>query len=439
LLDLIVRWLHLIAGIMWVGNSMLFNWLDRNLVRRAGTGVAGGTAGTGGTGGAAEAPKPAGPEAGDDASRHVGETSRHVGETSRHVGEIWMVHSGGFYQVEKKFLAPSQMPPILHWFKWQAYTTWMSGVALLVIVYYLGGGALLVDPGVSAITPEHATLVGLATVFGGLAIYDALWRSPIAKREALATFLSLALLAGAVGWVSTVLSGRAAYIHVGALLGTCMAGNVFLHIIPSQRELVAATIAGRDQDPSLSWRAKQRSIHNNYMTFPLLFLMLSNHFPSTFGNAHRALVLGVIMVMGATVRHVLNVRFTFPHWRPALGATLVAGIATLAFLLVPLGPSEAEKRAAAAASPPVSFASAHAIIQERCVHCHSATPKDPVFTTAPNGVIFDSPEQIHRYAERIVVRAVTSKTMPLANRTGMTDDERSVLFRWVAQGAKLEP
>lgn len=399
LLDLIARWLHLIAGIMWVGNSMLFNWLDRNLVRRVDT---------------------------------PGEPT-----DPRHVGEIWMVHSGGFYQVEKKFLAPSQMPPILHWFKWQAYTTWMSGIALLVLVYYMGGGALLVDPSVSNITPHQATLIGLATVFGGLAVYDGLWRSPIAKHELGATLLSLGLLAGMVYWLSTVLSGRAAYIHVGALLGTCMAGNVFLHIIPSQRELIAATTSGRDQDPKLSWRAKQRSIHNNYMTFPLLFLMLSSHFSSTFGHAHRALVLGVLMVAGASVRHILNIRFGFPHWKPALGATLTAAILVLAWLLVPFGKAEGVANAAAAAGPPVSFANVRTVIQERCTSCHSASPKDTVFTTAPNGVVFDSPEQIHLYAERIASRAVMSKTMPLANRTNMTDDERALLGRWVAQGAKI--
>lgn len=380
---------------MWIGNSMLFNWLDRNLVRRT---------------------------SGDE----------------RHVGAIWMVHSGGFYEVEKKYLAPAQMPEVLHWFKWQAYTTWMSGLALLVIVYYMGGGALLVDPAVSSLSPERATMVGLASVFGGLALYDGLWRSPIAKFERTATVLSLLLLAGAVWGLSSLLSGRAAYIHVGALLGTCMAGNVFLHIMPSQRELIAATTAGRDQDPKLSWRAKQRSIHNNYMTFPLLFIMLSNHFPSTFGHAHRAIVLGVLMVAGASVRHILNIRFGFPHWKPALAATLAASILVLTYLLVPFGAGDAAATAALAAGPPVRFADVRTVVQERCVHCHSATPKDDVFTTAPNGVIFDTPDQMHLYADRMASRAFALKTMPLANKTKMTDEERTLLGRWVAQGAHIE-
>ncbi|MBK6693132.1 MAG: urate hydroxylase PuuD [Myxococcales bacterium] len=393
LLDLIARWIHLIAGIMWVGNSMLFNWLDRNLEKRAGA-------------------------------------------DARHVGVIWMVHSGGFYEVEKKSLAPAQMPAMLHWFKWQAYTTWMSGIALLVLVYYMGGGALLVDPSVSVLTPGTATHLGLATVFGGLLVYDLMWRTPIAKFERFTTFLSLALLAGAVAFLTSRLSGRAAFIHVGALLGTCMAGNVFLHIIPSQRELVAATVSGRDQDPRLSWRAKQRSIHNNYMTFPLLFLMLSSHFSSTFGHAHRAVVLGVLMVAGASVRHVLNIRFTFPAWKPTLAAVLTASIVALYLLLVPRGGVDA--MAAFRGGPPVTFGEARTVLQQRCVTCHSATPKDAVFTTAPNGVVFDAPEQIHLYADRIMARAVLAKTMPLANRTGMTDEERAILGRWVAQGARVE-
>ncbi len=241
---------------------------------------------------------------------------------------------------------------------------------------------------------------------------------------------------GAVAFLTSRLSGRAAFIHVGALLGTCMAGNVFLHIIPSQRELVAATVSGRDQDPRLSWRAKQRSIHNNYMTFPLLFLMLSSHFSSTFGHAHRAVVLGVLMVAGASVRHVLNIRFTFPAWKPTLAAVLTASIVALYLLLVPRGGVDA--MAAFRGGPPVTFGEARTVLQQRCVTCHSATPKDAVFTTAPNGVVFDAPEQIHLYADRIMARAVLAKTMPLANRTGMTDEERAILGRWVAQGARVE-
>ncbi|MDB4995763.1 MAG: hypothetical protein JWM74_3195, partial [Myxococcaceae bacterium] len=206
LLDLVVRWIHLIAGIMWVGNSMLFNWLDRNLV------------------------KPDKPS--------MDGTPPEMLE-----GEIWMVHSGGFYQIEKKQLAPSQMPKMLHWFKWQSYTTWMSGFSLLVLVYYVGGsGAFLVDPNVSKITASQGTMIGLGTLAFGFLFYDLLWRSPLAKKPNIAIFVCFAALAGIVYALTHLLSGRAAYIHVGALMGTIMAGNVFFHIVPSQRELVAATL-----------------------------------------------------------------------------------------------------------------------------------------------------------------------------------------------------
>ncbi len=395
LLDLVTRWIHFIAGIMWIGNSMLFNWLDRNLVVPP------------------------------DKKEGL-------------IGEMWMVHSGGFYQVEKKFLAPSQMPAVLHWFKWQSYTTWMSGIALLVLVYYMGGGALLVDPLVSNVSVSTATLIGAGTLIGGFSVYDLLWRSPLAKREWLAMLLSLGLLAGVIWELTHVLSGRAAYIHVGAMMGTIMSGNVFFHIIPSQRELVAATLSGKAQDPALSNHAKQRSIHNNYLTFPLLFLMLSSHFPSTYGHPQRWLVLGVIMVGGALVRHILNIRFDFKAWIPSLTAAISATVIALYVLLVHKGGSAGASQALSAEGPIVTFAEARTILQQRCMPCHSATPTDEVFKVAPNGIIFDTPEQAHLYAERIGARAVLARTMPLANRTNMTDEERAVLGRWVAQGAHVD-
>lgn len=396
LLDLLVRWVHLIAGIMWVGNSMLFNWLDRNLI------------------------KPAGAKAEVD-------------------GEIWMLHSGGFYHVVKQQLSPDRMPAILHWFKWQSYSTWISGMFLLAIVYYLGDGAFMVDPSVSAITPGMAIAVGLGTLAGGWLLYDLLWRSPLGKgRSAIA--ISLVLVGGIVFMLTQLLSGRAAYIHVGALLGTLMAGNVFFHIIPSQRQLVAATERGEKPDPAIALQAKKRSIHNNYMTFPLLFIMVSNHFPGTFAQQLNWLILGVVMVAGATARHWLNIRFVFPNWRPALATTVVVAIALLIVLMNPaLRPFNAPPaRLAEVSSEPVAFAEARAVIAQRCTTCHSATPSDPGFPQAPAGVTFDTPDQIARLAERIKMRAVLNHSMPLGNKTGMTPEERALLGRWIAQGAGIQ-
>lgn len=390
LLDLVVRWVHLIAGIMWVGNSMLFNWLDRNLIK-------------------------------PDPHREGME------------GTIWMLHSGGFYEVEKKQLAPNEFPEILHWFKWQSYTTWMSGALLLIIVYYMGGGGLLVDSSVFNLSVPAAISIGVGTLVGGWLVYDLLWRSPLRYNAKVAAPLSFALACGAAYALTHVLSGRAAYMHVGAMLGTLMAGNVFFHIIPSQRQLVAATKAGQIADPSIAANAKQRSIHNNYITFPLLFIMVSNHFPSTFGNPYNWLILIVLILTGAGVRHWMNIRFYYKAWQPALAATLVAGFALLVFLV-----SKSAVPSVAHAQTPVSFSEARVVVAQRCASCHSSHPTDDVFKAAPNGVVFDTPEQIQRMAERINVRAVSTKTMPLNNKTGITPAERALLGSWVAGGAHLQ-
>ena len=388
LLDLVVRWVHVIAGIMWIGNSLLFNWLDRNLT------------------------PPAEPKAGVE-------------------GEIWLLHSGGFYQVEKKQLAPWQLPAQLHWFKWQNFTTWVSGILLLIIVYYLGGAAYMVDPGVAEISVGTAIAIGVGVLVGSWFVYDLLWRSPIGKNPLLAAAISLVLLIATTYGLAQTLSGRAAYIHIGAMLGTLMTGNVWLHIMPSQRALVAATKAGQRPDPALAQRAKQRSIHNNYMTFPLLFIMVSNHFPSTYSNQLNWLILAILMLASAAIRHFMNVRFWYRGWlRAAAGTALVALALVLVLMARTRGPTSV-----AASSQPVPFTTVQAIIRQRCLACHSATPTDSQFTAAPAGVTFDTPEQIRRMAGRIKERAVVSKTMPLGNKTGMTEEERALLGAWIDQGA----
>lgn len=385
LLDLLIRWVHLIAGIMWIGNSMLFNWLDRNLIK--------------------------------------------VSDREGHEGEIWMLHSGGFYQVEKKQLAPNEMPAVLHWFKWQNGVTWLSGISLLIVVYYLGGGALMVDPAVSALEPLSAVGIGLGSIVGSWVIYDLLWRSPLGKKGLPAAVVSFGLLFAVAFGLTQALSGRAAYIHVGVILGTLMTGNVWMVIIPSQRELVQATQEGRKQDHAIAMRAKQRSIHNNYMTFPLLFLMISNHYASTYGNAFNWAVLFVLMISSALVRHFMNIRFTYARWMPAASAAVFFGLTGL-FLLT------ARRVQPVAAGEPVAFAEAQAIVQSRCTTCHSASPTDDIWKSAPSGIVFDSAESIVRLAPRIKERVVLQKTMPLANKTGITEAEREKLRRWVDQGAK---
>lgn len=397
ILDVLLRWVHVVAGIMWVGNSLLFNWLDRNLVRDPGAGE--------------------------------GPSARGAGPG--HIGRIWLLHSGGFYDVEKKLLAPGEMPPLLHWFKWQAYTTWATGFILLALLYWTGGASLMIDPAVSRISPHGAVHVGAAAVIGGWIVYDVLWRL-LGRFERAAVAVSLALVVAIVWALTHVLSGRAAFLHVGAMLGTLMAGNVAMHIIPSQRRLVAATKQGRPQDVADSDHAKQRSIHNNYMAFPLLLAMLSNHFSIVYGNRHAWALLLVLFAGGALVRHWLNVRLTFRAWIPALAATVVACVATVTIVIVQTSASAAST---AASGPPVAFASVKAILGERCAPCHADHPRVESNPPAPVGVRFDTPEQVAMWRERISYRVVVARTMPLNNRTAMTDDERDTLARWFQQGA----
>jgi uncharacterized membrane protein len=395
LADLVARWVHVIAGIMWIGNSMLFNWLDRSL-------------------------RPSTRARGVDA-----------------LGEIWLLHSGGFYFVEKTLLAGEPLPRPLHWFKWQAYTTWLSGMALLVVVYYFGGRAVLADPTVAALTHGEAIAIGLSTIAGGWAIYEAMQRfvAPRAPRVAACVWV-VALTAIAIA-LTRLLNGRAAFLHVGAMLGTIMAANVFFTIIPSQRELAATVSQGRGGDPAVSARAKRVSIHNNYFTFPVIVLMVSNHFPSVYGNARSWLLLLVLVASGAAVRHVLNVRFTYASWKPVLAATLVAGVVALYVLLAVPAPSSAEGTASPAIPAHVSFADARHVIDRRCAVCHSAQPADLTFGVAPAGVMFDTPDQIAARVLRIRERAIVTRTMPPANKTNITDAERALLARWIDQGAHV--
>ena len=389
LTHLIARWVHLIAGIMWIGNSMLFNWLDRNLERTAATrpGV---------------------------------------------VGNIWMVHSGGFYEVEKKALEPSQLPPTLHWFKWQNGITWLSGISLLILVFWQAAGATMVDPDVAAISGREAVLISAASLPAAYLAYDLVWRTRIGKRPGLATVLTIAVVVAAAAVYFLSFSGRAAFMHVGVMIGTLMTGNVWFVILPSQRELIAATKEGRAQDPAIGYQAKQRSIHNNYFTFPLLFIMLSGHFPSTFGHPQAWLVLTILALGSAGIRHLMNVRFQNPLWLfPAVSLFLLTAAAAFMMISNPeLFGSNLPVR-----TTPVPFNEVADIIHKRCTTCHSAQPTDATYRTPPNGRMFDTPEQILGHAADIKARAYSSKNMPLANVTRITPDERAALGAWVDQGA----
>jgi uncharacterized membrane protein len=385
---------HVIAGIMWIGNSLLFNWLDRNL-------------------------RP---------------SSRGAAEV---YGDIWLLHSGAFYFVEKTSLSGQPMPRPLHWFKWQAYTTWLSGAALLIAMYYVGGRALLVDSATSSVSPLGAVGVGVAAIVFGWIIYDLLWKLVAPRSMAVAGAASIAALAALTYGLTTLLSGRAAFLHVGAVLATIMAANVAHVIMPSQRKLVAAVNAGEPPSAAIAWAAKTRSIHNNYLTFPVIVLMLSNHFPGIYGNRYNWLLMLVLIATGAAVRHILNVRFTFPQWRPALAATIAAGFAALFVIGRASDGLDVTATGSDRAGVPavVSFEEVRSIVDRRCAACHSQSPSIPDFGAPPAGVSFDDPARIQALATRIRVRAVETRTMPLGNRTHMTDRERAVLARWIDRQA----
>ncbi len=390
-LNLALRWLHLVVGIAWIGTSLYFMWLDAAL----------------------EPPATARP--GLD-------------------GELWMVHSGGFYRVEKLRLGPGELPRVLHWFRWEAALTGISGVLLLVVVYYLAGGVFLVQPG-GPLGRAPAAAAGLGLLVLGWLVYDGLWRSVLARdHPAAATALSYLLVVGA-GWAATrLLSGRAAFLHVGAMLGTLMVANVWMHIVPAQREMITATRAGRTPDWRLGEHAKRRSAHNSYMTFPVIVMMVSHHYPSLYGHPLNWLLLALLIAVGGGIRHVM---IALEHRRPARW-TWAPVAASLLALLYLTWPTRSPTTTGAPHRGAVPFSVARGIVDLRCLSCHSARPTDDVFRAAPNGVAFDTPESIRHRAEVIKLRTVTTPTMPPGNKTGLTDEERRLLGRWIDQGARLE-
>jgi len=381
-LDLLVRWLHVVAAIAWIGSSFYFIALDNHL-------------------------RPPKDEA--DAERGVG-------------GEAWEIHGGGFYQVQKYRIAPKTLPEPLYWFKWEAYTTWLSGFALLIVLYYFNANTYLIDKSVADLRPWQAIAISVALLGAAWLVYDGLCRL-IPNDLALAAVL-LVLVTLAAWGVSHLFSGRAEYIQIGAMLGTMMAGNVLFVIIPAHWELIRAKQAGREPSAAAGLRAKQRSVHNNYLTLPVVFTMISNHFPITYGHSYSWLILVALLVIGAWVRHFFNLRHTgrTAWWIPVTAALAIAAVAVA---IRPHGSS---------GGTAVPFTRAQAIVQERCVPCHSAHPTK--VDVAPMGLVFDTPKQIHAQANLIEEVAVRTKVMPLGNQTVMTQAERDALGAWIEQGAK---
>jgi uncharacterized membrane protein len=374
-LNLAFRWLHLVAGIAWIGSSFYFVWLDNHLKAPAG------------------------------------------GEAS---GELWSVHGGGFYHKQKYQVAPSQMPEELHWFKWEAYFTWLSGFSLLVLIYYVGAQSFLIDPAKATLSPGAAIAIGLAALALGWLVYDLLCRSPVGSSNLALGIFWFACLLFAANLLDRLFSARAAYMHVGAMIGTVMVANVFFIIIPNQRKVVADLIAGRTPDPALGAAARQRSLHNNYMTLPVLFIMLSPHYPMTWGAQRPWLVLTLLGLTGVAIRHVFNLRGRGrPTGRTIVLATLLAA-ASVTYVTL-------EKGAPVPAGN-VTYAQIAPILATHCAGCHNVP-------TPPRGVALDSYEHVSAAAARIRVMAVDSTAMPLGNPTHMSPAERQRLGAWIAAGS----
>ncbi len=339
------------------------------------------------------------------------------------------------------------MPENLHWFKWEAYTTWLSGVALLMVVYYLNPSLYLVLPG-SDLSPAAAVAIGFGSLIVGWFVYDLLCDSPLGKTPALLGLVLFVLVIAACWGYSQIFSGRAAYIHTGALIGTIMVGNVFRIIMPAQRALVRAIESNTTPDPTLPAKGLLRSRHNNYFTLPVLFIMISNHFPSTYGSQYNWLILAALGALSVLVRHYFNTRHDSNRFAWALPAAAV-GMVCLAFVLSPnrqpvpqnLAPTTPEQASISeqksGATDHNEFNKVSSVIEERCTVCHSATPTSPLFSAAPAGVMFDTPEQIQQMAAKIHAQSVASQIMPLGNITQMTQEERDLLASWIEQGAQI--
>ena len=389
-LDLIVRWIHIIVGIAWIGTSFYFNWLDSRLDREIDN---------------------------DDIE-----------------GELWSVHSGGFYHINKLKGPPKKFPKELHWFKWEAYTTWVSGFALLIIVYYLNAESIMIDKNVSDINSLTAIVTSLTFLLGSWFVYDFLCKSKLINNTILFSIICL-LLATIISYLLTNIYGsRAAYVHVGAFLGTIMTANVFRVIIPSQKNMVDAALANNKPDLQKGISAKTRSIHNNYMTLPVLFIMVSSHFPFTYGHKYNWLILALISIIGASVRHFFNLR-NKKRYNVWILPTAALGMICLMFYVSV--PKITQKDQITNLNEDISFYEINNIIKYRCAVCHASKPTFEGFEDPPLGIVFEKPEDIIKNVDKIKAQAIDSDIMPPGNMTGMTEDERNKINSWIEFGAVI--
>ena len=389
-LSLLVRWLHLIAGIAWIGASFYFIMLDNSLAL---------------------------PAKAEDAKRGVS-------------GELWAVHGGGLYQSQKFLAGPKGevLSNNLHWSKYEAYATWLSGMGLLAIIYWFGASTYLIDTSVMALTPVQAIGISIASIAGGWFVYHALCKFVSNNEKLLAALLFVFVVI--LDWgLFQVFSARAAFLHVGAVLGTIMAANVFFAIIPGQKKMVAEIRAGREPDPASGRVGKQRSVHNTYFTLPVLFIMISNHYPMTYSHPYGWLILLAIMAAGALIRQF----FVLRHRGQTRSLLVVVAVLLLLAVFIVLAPKSSSATAAGSAT----FAQVKTVINARCITCHAAHPIFAGIIQPPKGVMLESTEQIIAHAQKIN-ETVASRYMPIGNLTQMTDGEREIIAVWFRDGAKAK-
>jgi uncharacterized membrane protein len=380
-LNLLARWVHFITGVAWIGASFYFIWLDNHL----------------------ESPRST-----EDVDKGVG-------------GEVWSVHGGGFYHAQKYKVAPQVIPETLHWFKWEAYSTWLSGMFLLVLVYWYGAQVYLIDPTTAELTPLTAVAIAAGVIVGGWIVYDLLCKTKLGENERLFAAVLFGLVALLAWGLCQFFSGRGAYIHFGAVLGTIMVANVFFVIIPGQRRMVDAAKRGEVPDPRDGIRAKQRSVHNTYFTLPVLFVMTSNHYAMTYSHEYNWAILIAISLAGALIR----IYFVARHSGKASPIPLIIAGVLLAGVAALIAP-----RASAASGEAVAFDDVRAVVAHRCMTCHSAVPTHPAFPAAPGGVILDTDAQIVAEAQRIHQQTVITRVMPIGNLTNISEEERDIIDRW---------
>ena len=380
-LNILGRWVHFITGIAWIGSSFYFIWLDNHL----------------------------------DAPQEAADDEKGVG------GELWSVHGGGFYHAQKYRAAPRHLPETLHWFKWEAYTTWITGMFLLILVYWYGAEVYLVDRSVADLTATAAIVIAAIFLVGGWLVYDLLCKTPLGKNDNAFSAVLLALIAVLAWGLCQLFSGRGAYIHFGAVLGTIMVANVFFVIIPGQRRMVDAAALGQPPDPEDGIRAKQRSVQNTYFTLPVLFVMTSNHYALTYAHEYNWLVLVAISLAGALIR----VYFVARH----KGKTSPVPIVVAGIILILVAAAIAPK-SRAATTETVTLAMIRPVIESRCTTCHSQHPTHIAFPAAPSGVMLDTDEEINTEAQRIHQQTVVLKVMPIGNLTQISEEERDLIDAW---------